>query len=245
MLTPLNTNANSFPLSLSPYQSRVATHMESGKNYSLLAFNPGYALQAAELNEIQELFFLNQNLTQRMNANWIKINSGQTTQFTAPYWEGLIPLNPDMVQITNLTSFVGTSLAFGLTIQQGWYLYTDKTSKLSFWIWNNNTLTTTTTATSSNVYFGLSVSTKYIDCCQTDDSCVDGDSTLRDASQSFYQEFTCGASRFQVNIGNEIYSYTTATPSSNTGFSLIFNASISPTINTISYPNNYTIASSI
>ena len=117
-LTPLNTASNSFPLNKTPYHSRVSTHAEAGKNYSMLAFNPGYALQAAELNEIQELFFVNQNLTQRMNANWIRINSGQTTAFTAPFWDGLIPLNPDYVSVT-LTSPINSAIVeFTYTLSQ-------------------------------------------------------------------------------------------------------------------------------
>ena len=115
-LLPLNTASNSFPLNKTPYHSRVSTHAEAGKNYSMLAFNPGYALQAAELNEIQELFFVNQNLTQRMNANWIRINSGQTTAFTAPFWEGLIPLKPEYVIVTRTSAIDAAIVEFRYTL---------------------------------------------------------------------------------------------------------------------------------
>ena len=84
----------------------------------MLAFNPGYALQAAELNEIQELFFVNQNLTQRMNANWIRINSGQTTAFTAPFWEGLIPLKPEYVIVTRTSAIDAAIVEFRYTLSQ-------------------------------------------------------------------------------------------------------------------------------
>lgn len=233
-LSPLNTASNSFPLSVSPYHSRVSTHAESVKNYTLLGFNPGFALQAAELNEIQELFFLNQNLTQRMNANWIRINNGQLTPFTAPYWEGLIPLSPDYVTVSTVV-FNGTSAAFNYSLSQGWYLYTDSLSKLSFWVWNENTLTGSTIA-NGTAYFGLNATTAYVNCCQTDDDCTGKDSTLRDASQSFYQEFTCGSSRFQVNLGDILLSYDTTAV---IGFAQIFTVNIAA--RTINFPNNYVI----
>jgi len=237
-LTPLNTASNSFPLSISPYHSRVATHAESGKNYTMLAFNPGYALQAAELNEIQELFFVNQNLTQRMNANWIRINNGQTTAFTAPFWEGLIPLSPDYVTVANVVFDSTSNIAtFTYTISEGWYLYTDVLSKMSFWIWNPTTFTNSTIVTET-AYYGIDTTTTYVNCCQTDDSCDGQDSTLRDASQSFYQEFTCGASRFQINLGNTIVSYNT-TFQLPTAFAQIFSVDLSS--KTINFPNNYLI----
>ena len=238
-LTPLNTASNSFPLNKTPYHSRVSTHAEAGKNYSMLAFNPGYALQAAELNEIQELFFVNQNLTQRMNANWIRINSGQTTAFTAPFWEGLIPLNPDYVSVTLISPINSAIVEFTYTLSQGWYLYTDSLSKMSFWIWNPTTFGSTNVISNNTAYFGISVTTEYADCCQTDESCIDQDPTLRDASQSSYQEFTCGASRFKINLGVRVESYNIPTGGSQPGFAQIFVVDIEN--RTIRFPNNYSI----
>ena len=242
-LTPLNTASNSFPLNKTPYHSRVSTHAEAGKNYSMLAFNPGYALQAAELNEIQELFFVNQNLTQRMNANWIRINSGQTTAFTAPFWEGLIPLSPgpDYVSVNLISPINSPIVEFTYTLFPGWYLYTDSLSKMSFWIWNPNTFGPTNVSSNSTAYFGINVTTEYTDCCQTDESCIDQDPTLRDASQSSYQEFTCGASRFKINLGTRVepYSIPTGSTTEYDEFAQIFVLDI--TTRTIKFPNNYSI----
>lgn len=242
-LSPLNTEPNNFPLNSSPYHSRVSSHAEEFKNYVMLAFNPGYALQAAELNEMQELFFLNQNLTQRMNSNWIRINNTQTQQFTAPFWEGLIPLDPTYVQISGVINTT-TGPNFSYTISRGWYLYTDKISKLSFWIWNNTTYSGNVTVSSATpTYFGLVTELSYTNCCQTDDSCSGQDLTLRDMSQSFYQEFTCGASRVKATITPGVRSFPTSEPTNTPSFCSIFFVDVSPTNGAgIKYQNNYILA---
>lgn len=247
-LTPLNTDSNNFPLSGSPYLSRVSTHHNDGKNYSMISFNPGFALQAAELNEIQELFFMNLNLTQRMNANWIKLNTTQTTPYTAPYWEGLIPLDPNYLTIGTYTYTAATnSVQFTYSLSAGWYLYTDQKSKLSFWVYSKTNFTQTLSAapgSSSTIYFGTFTSTNDIGCCQTNDSCLNQDSTLRDGSQQSYQEFTCGASRFKVNVNTDNISqlssyYSLLTAPSN--FSPIFVVDLQSTVKSIRYPNGYII----
>lgn len=237
-LDPINTNPNQFPLSISPYMSRVASHAEEIKNYSLLAFNPGFALQAAELNEIQELFFLNQSLTQRLNSNWILFNSGQTTPYFAPFWEGLIPLSPSYLTISS-SAITGTSFTISYTLSEGWYLYTDKKSKLSFWIWNDREFSGTLSG-SATQYFGINVSTSYVNCCQTDIDCLSTqDSTLRDASQSTYQDFTCGSSRYKISVNqtDPLQAFTSLPPSTNTSFCYIFRVDL--TLQKIVFPNNF------
>lgn len=241
-LTPLNTDANQFPLSGSPHLSRVSTHFRDGKNYTMLAFNPGFALQAAELNEIQELFFLNQSLTQRMNANWILMNnSNQVNPYSAPFWEGLIPLSPSYLTISNLTS-TAIYASFTYTLNPGWYFYTDPTSKLSFWTYSDNTFQGVITTTEPLSYHGTFARVQKIDCCQTNDSCIDQDSTLRDGSQQTYQEFTCGASRIKAIINEagstKLNSYVNLSVS---GFAQIFILDLQSSTRSIKFPNGYTI----
>lgn len=245
-LSPLNTDNRNFPLSDSPFLSRVSEHYESGKNYAMISFNPGFALQAAELNEIQELFFMNMNLTQRMNSNWIQISGAQTTPFYAPYWEGLIPLSPSYLTVTSST-FDGTNLTFSYTLSAGWYLYTDKASKLSFWVHNNTTFTQSNVVAGSGVfYFGTRSSTEQIGCCQTNENCLDQDSTLRDGSQETYQEFTCGASRFKININPtsattlESFNDLALAPAN---FCHIFTVDLTSVNKSIKYPNGYIVTS--
>lgn len=80
-MLPFNYSGSGSPLEDSPYYSRTVTHQlhprmdipQEGlpSNYVLLGFRPGFPLQAAELNEMQENFFLQQTLTCSMNHNWI------------------------------------------------------------------------------------------------------------------------------------------------------------------------------
>lgn len=240
-LQPLNTDPNNFPLSINPFLSRTSTHFSEDKNYAMLAFNPGFALQAAELNELQEIFFINQSLTQRMNANWIRINSGQTSPYTAPFWEGLIPLSPDYLSINNVV-YNASSVSFAYQLNAGWYLYTDKTSKLSFWAYNSTNFSGTISSTNT-AYVGTDAISTYIDCCQTNDTCTGKDSTLRDGSQQSYQEFTCGSSRFNISINptleEALVSYSTPTIADNP-FCQIFVIDLTSTTNkSIRFPNGF------
>ena len=75
----------SFPLSEGPYHSRVenqrinfsgGTDFDRAKNYQFLGFRPGFALQASELNEIQEHFQMQLTLSISMMNNWITSGGG-------------------------------------------------------------------------------------------------------------------------------------------------------------------------
>ena len=86
---PLYSGGNpSWPLTPGDYFSRVegdeiefegALDQDRAKNYQMVAFKPGYALQASELNEIQEHFQMQLTLSISMMHNWI--TSGST-----PIW---------------------------------------------------------------------------------------------------------------------------------------------------------------
>lgn len=191
------------PLRSLPYKSRITDQYGSeGKNYVLVAFNPGYSLQASELNEIQELFFLNQSLHLRMLANW-----SQKGYPNIPFWDGLIPLNPDDVSVSSSTvSTTGAAIA-EFTINPGWFLWTDSESKLSFWIYFDQSVTQTlSTSPGTQVsqeyseYIGFDIDTQQILCCPAAD-CGSNDDTLRDNSSGSSENFfTCGASRLKANF---------------------------------------------
>lgn len=80
-MLPFNVSNPGTPLEDAPYNSRLVNHQihplddlpqeENPSNYVLLGFRPGFPLQAAELNEIQENFFLQQSLTTTMMNYWI------------------------------------------------------------------------------------------------------------------------------------------------------------------------------
>ena len=201
MLSPFSTPS----LSPVPYYSRINNHYRSSssvKNYVLLAFNPGYALQASELNELQELFFLNSNLSQRSNALWTTSDSGRI-----PFWEGLIPYNPADIVVDNV-QLLESTITFNVTIDNSWFLWTDYESKFSHWIYNDQSgdaLTKTFEMDFSKTnYFGYNVTKTTTMCCQSG-TCTDADDTLRDNSSGDNSgaDNTCGASRISVSFSND------------------------------------------
>ena len=201
MLSPFSTPS----LSPLPYYSRINNHYRSSssvKNYVLLAFNPGYALQASELNELQELFFLNSNLSQRSNALWTTSDSGRI-----PFWEGLIPYNPTDIVVDNV-ELLQSTITFEVTIANSWFLWTDFESKFSHWIYNDQSGDALTKSFTMNLnttnYFGYNVTKTTTMCCQSD-TCTDADDTLRDNSSGdgYGADNTCGASRISVSFSND------------------------------------------
>lgn len=195
---PLGT----LPLSAIPYSSRITDQYGfANKNYYIVGFNPGYALQASELNEIQELFFLNHSLTVRQNALW----SG--AGYKLPFWEGLVPLDPNSPQTTApVVDSAGVATAT-LTAPAGWYLWTDYSSGLSFWIYlNTDIVQDVETGTGEGTeYIGFEMTKELILCCPTSTCSTTQDETLRDNSQGNAENFfTCGASRFKVSFPTEM-----------------------------------------
>lgn len=187
--TPFST----LPLSEAPYSSRVSGNY-SNKNYYMLAFNPGYALQAAELNETQEIFYLNQSLSVRYGALW------RSRGFLAPvFWEGMLPYDPSYVSLT-INSATPSSLQGSVTVSKGWYLWTDRTSKLSTWIYSANNYTLNFgTQVNTIEFIGFFIKKNIIKCCQTNNCPPGQDATLRD---NFGAEFTCGASRLGLEFNS-------------------------------------------
>ena len=190
--SPLGTN---LPLVQSPYNSRITNQYGiENKNYYLLGFTPGFALQASELNEVQELFFLNQSLGLRYHSVW------RSQGYDVPFWEGLVPYDPTLIEVSNIIYSQGVGTVT-VTVNPGWYLWTDfRSSKLSFWIYINQEYTKTVSASSNtSEYIGLLLDKSIITCCPASSCSETQDSTLRDNSQGNNENFfTCGASRFKV-----------------------------------------------
>jgi hypothetical protein len=192
------------PLRVMPYNSRITTEYSSEKNYYLIAFNPGYSLQASELNEIQELFFLNQSLSLRMNGLW------QSNGYKVPFWNGTIPLNPNDVTVAGVATInPATSTPIGtatVTVQSGWFLWTDGESKLSFWLHlPEEIIQSVQTSGALTEYVGFEVEKTQIICCPTNSCEETQDPDLRDNSQGNSENFfTCGASRLKASIPTEL-----------------------------------------
>lgn len=188
---PKVPNFENLPLVNSPYNSR--TGLNAGK-YQMVAFRPGYPLQASELNEIQEQMYIQNALTTMMWANWCTFKVASTVDSTGPGWEGATPLEPSLLSLNGTV----------LTVKAGWYLCKMKTSGLYFWLYNNLPSTSFSLSTTQlDYYIGFAISTQGVDSagnpilsgsfitCTQDPSLQDNAS----GASGF-----CGADRYKVEI---------------------------------------------
>ena len=191
-----------FPLEKSPFYSRISTQIAASpaKNYYAIAFNPGYPLQASELNEVQELFFMNNTLSNRFNSIW-SVNK----PIYIPYWDGMIPLDPTYISLTNVTNTSGNWTGT-ITISNGWYLWNNPTSNLGFWIYLDEDVTGTfNIPVNTTRYIGFKVLDQVISCCSSSTCSDTQDEDIRDNSSGFPGGYlTCGASRLKATITQAI-----------------------------------------
>jgi hypothetical protein len=195
---PFKTN---FPLSSAPFSSRVESQLDASKNYFLVAFKPGFPLQAAELNEMQEIFYMQQTLTQTMFANWgIKQYSEQAgNAMTATPWEGCTPLSPDLVVATVSASKIT------VTCNAGWYLLKSPNYNGGFGVWVYKPasqviitdLETTSTDKAGN--YGMESPISTINCTKNSFEAAGEDRTLQDSSNINVINGPCGAARIRQN----------------------------------------------
>jgi len=190
-----------FPLDKSPFYSRISTQIAASpaKNYYAIAFNPGYPLQASELNEVQELFFINNTLSNRFSSIW------QARGSNIPYWNGMIPLDPTYISLTNVTNTSGNWTG-NITISNGWYLWNNPNSNLGFWIYLDETVSGTFDIPFGDTkYIGFTVLDQVISCCSSSTCSETQDEDIRDNSSGFPGGYlTCGASRLKATINPAI-----------------------------------------
>lgn len=109
-LTPFSQ----LPLQTSTYLSRISSFMDRRANYVLSGFRPGFALQAAELNELQEQVLTNQTLTNRCQNTWKDLYTTAN-----PFWDGTTPYNPSLLTVS------GAAGTITVTATKGWYYLVD------------------------------------------------------------------------------------------------------------------------
>ena len=209
------------PLSNIPYYSRVA---QDPTKYQMVAFRPGYPLQHSELNEMQDLFYVQQSLTVMMWANWCTYKVASTPNSTGPGWEGATPLQPSLLEFNESI----------LTINPGWYLCKLKTSQ--FYIWLYNSISQTKFSLQSvldQYYIGFSISTQGVDLAGN----LVGVGGFVTCKEDQGLRFTnnagvgpCGADRYKVQL--------TAVGSSATGFSNTFLPIVQRKANSFYFMNN-------
>lgn len=193
-----------FILDTPTYGSRTSDFISRPVNYFITGFKPGFALQASELNELQEQFYVQQTLSNRCIFNWLS----DTTVSRKPFWEGCTPLATNLVSITNNTN----SITF--TFSAGWYYLNDKTytsenikvnSGFGIWIYNSQATSTTIEKTSVQASSNPSkLGFVYVkDYISSSD-----DETLNDNANSTNVLMSVpGADRIQIkNLGAAVYS---------------------------------------
>ena len=228
-----------FPLDKSPFYSRISTQIAASpaKNYYAIAFNPGYPLQASELNEVQELFFINNTLSNRFSSIW------QAEGSNIPYWNGMIPLDPTYISLINVTNTSGTWTGT-ITISNGWYLWNNPNSNLGFWIYLDVDVTGTFTIPfGATRYIGFTVLDQVISCCSSNNCSETQDEDIRDNSSGFPGGYlTCGASRLKATINPEIDVRNTipivAEPEDGSFWSLLFRITTDDDTLTAQYTDN-------
>ena len=181
---------STFPMSGNPYWSRVALFQiqaETSKNYVLLAFKPGLPLQASELNEIQEITCMNETLTTTMNFSWNGMGG--------PGWQGTTPLYPKFDGENTTTNMVGYTGSV-ISIREGWYLVTVKSSGLKHWVYLDQGYTRTipTITNDNKQYLGFIASYETIKPPQ-DPSLYDNSTGINIAVGA-----AAGADRIKVNV---------------------------------------------
>jgi len=190
MKPPFSKNT---PLSQFPYNSRTGDNefdmYAPSKNYILHGFKPGNALQASELNEIQENFYKNLTLHNILLKNWIFIGSSlfqpaiPTESIKGPSWFGAVPLHP----FQSVSYINGT-----VSIKPDWYLV-DDFSGIKFWIYNNTVKSISISSGSNNLSIVLNITSNYVNGNQ--------DTNLKDNSNGYLDSsLSLGADRYKLDI---------------------------------------------
>ena len=191
-----------FPFNQNPFRSRVESQIDAGKNYYAVAFKPGYPLQASELNEMQEISYVQRTLSN------ILPSQGGFTAGTVP-WNGCTPLGITLVSCTLATSPVKSLSA---TANPGWYLIQHDQTNGGFgaWVYNGTARTLIsgyTGATANSGDYGIKVKFVTI-CCTTNPTAgTTQDRTLQDSHNMNIINGPCGADRLKIDIvgaGNTI-----------------------------------------
>jgi len=208
----------SLPLNTSTYLSRISDFMSRPVNYVVCGFKPGFALQASELNEIQERFLVYQTLSNRCNNNW---RASTTLTAPNPFWEGATPFSPANISTTQ------TAGSITVFANAGWYYVIDSlagggsvsNSGFGYWINIKTTLSVTVTfneTSTTPLKYGFMLSKSYVN--------FNDDSSLKDNSNSSNSSLNVpGADRMKIVV-DSLSSRTSVTTQNQGKFCELFNA---------------------
>jgi len=208
-------NSNAYRLSPFPFYSRKFESLTiKKKNYAEVAFKPGLSLQAAELNEIQEHFFLKSSLKLMFYSNWPIYNGNDTDILESLVGESNVPyLFPNMWepeksyplrrknQITmELTSTI--NVKFGI----GWYhlplISPDGIIKSNwFYLFEPQTVSLPLTTTDQSLYMSYDISIVESTHLQKDENGMENEGYFfNDRSNEFINPNSEGADRVKLTI---------------------------------------------
>jgi len=184
-------NTTKFPLNGITFASRVQSHIDANKNYVFLGFKPGFPLQASELNEIQEHFFVQQTLMGEMAFNWA--NNG----LSGPAWQGATPVKPELLDRTSNT----------VVLSPGWLYVKNENfiGGMGIWIYNPNSYSFSVT-TGTDTTYGVAVKIEEVS-SSTDQSLLDNS-----GGRSIYGSSSDGANRIQAILHTSPYTSTSSIP---------------------------------
>ena len=193
-----------FPLTTNPFRSRIESQIDAAKNYYAVAFRPGFPLQAAELNEMQEIFYVQQTLTQTMGSSWLTkiiFDNAAGGSVEGPGWDGCTPLTPTLITSTS------TITSISLTAGAGWYLLKSKNFNggLGVWVYNATGQSLISNFAPANppsqrTSYGMIVKPITISCTSTVPPGTNEDNTIQDQTNINVINGPCGASRLQLKI---------------------------------------------
>jgi hypothetical protein len=243
------TKANPFfyglPLTSDPYFSRSFDNLDTAdfKNYYITGFKPGYPLQASELNEIQEQFYLQQTLNNTcMNLWW------GTGGNTGPFWEGATPIIP--LNSSDIAAIAGSSTLKNITVpsssdRPGWFFLNlplnssvrtrnpDTHPLVGVWFYTPNSLTFTNVNLTISATYGLFIKSEKVTYSE--------DPTLSDnaggGSSTGFGFINEGADRFKLSLTN--YGISTLSVDSSNIFYPLFTVSSDATNYYLKMVNGY------
>lgn len=183
-----------FPFNQNPFRSRVESQINTSKNYYAVAFKPGFPLQASELNEMQEIFYVQNTLNSKLIPSWFGIS--------VP-WDGCTPFASS--QIYGVTGFNGTHIGITATAQVGWYLiqHSNTNGGLGTWVYNDTVRTIIggfTGGSGTTGYYGMVVKPITISCTTNIPAGTTQDRTLQDSNNMNIINGPCGADRLKLSI---------------------------------------------
>lgn len=184
--------SSGFPLKEDPFRSRTETQINNSKNYYGLAFKAGFPLQASELNELQEIFYVQStlnNLLPTTQAGW--------TAGTVP-WNGCTPFSSALITSSGTSNITATA-------DVGWYLVekTDVNGGLGVWAYNataQTIITGFTGATGTTGDYGMIVKPTVIYCTTNNPAGTTQDRTIQDSQNINIINGPCGADRLKMDI---------------------------------------------